>query len=222
MLGSLGHTDREDSVRELGRDVIGRDLAREVENPAELADAALRDPVLGVVDRAFLLLLLLAALVQLGDSSGRCGLGGGVGFVVIVLNSGLVRGAGAFLAVGDGTAHLIALLEETSGGSTRGVGALDAAPNMEGVGVGELDGDVLLLQAGELAVKLIGILDLADIELGLEGRDVVAVGAAGGAVLTALAGIVVEVLQKTEERSEGGVRVVEVAGEESGHFDRVG
>jgi len=73
--------------------------------------------------------------------------------------------------------------------------------------------NVLLVHTRELAVEFIALLGLADIELGLPGRD----------LARTLARVGVIVLEETEERSEGdaGVGVVEVSGEES-HFVRLG
>ncbi|KAG7130492.1 hypothetical protein HYQ46_009892 [Verticillium longisporum] len=63
-------------------------------------------------------------------------------------------------------------------------------------------------RAGQLAVEFIGVIDLADVKLGLEGD--------GAALLTlTLARVCVKVIEKAEEGGEAGlrarVRVVKVA-----------
>jgi hypothetical protein len=70
--------------------------------------------------------------------------------------------------------------------------------------VGKLDLDVLLFNAGKLAVKFIGFREFLDIEAGLEGPHV---AAATVVLVTITAGVTrvgVEVIEETEERGEGG------------------
>ena len=50
--------------------------------------------------------------------------------------------------------------------------------------VGELDVHVFLFDAGELAMELVGVFELADVEFGLKGADVaLAAGAVGVVVI---------------------------------------
>lgn len=114
-------------------------------------------------------------------------------------------------SLSDGAAHR-SVLDEASWGSAGGVGALRSAANDHGLRVGELDVNVLLVDARELAVELVGVVGLADIELGLPAGDV------GSATALALTRVVVKVVKEAEEGSEGSVGVVEVSGEES-HFE---
>lgn len=60
------------------------------------------------------------------------------------------------------------------------------------MGVGEFDVDVLLIEAGQLALKLVGFFVLADVEFGVEGSN-------GGGESAAALGVVVE---QTEEWSD--------------------
>lgn len=92
---------------------------------------------------------------------------------------------------------------DTVGRVAGGVGALGVAADGDGLDVGELDLDVLLVDAGQLAVQLIGVLDLLDVELGGEGFQDVAAGPRLGCVLGALR-VLLEVVEEAEERMEGG------------------
>lgn len=215
MLPSLGDDNAQDTILEAGRDVLVLDAGGEVEGAGELADAALGEPVLGVVDRLLLLLLLLlgnfvvglvvavALGALVGDvlPAGLAGLG-----LLLILDGGLLRGAPGrlgrrLLALGDGAAHS-GVLEGGGGGVADVVGSLGPSPDDHGLGLGELDADILLAHAGQLAVELVGVSRLADVELGSPGGDR---GAAGALVRLALAGVVVKVVEETEERGEGGV-----------------
>ena len=96
-------------------------------------------------------------------------------------------------------------------GTLRGILALGAALDDEGMGVGELNVNVFLLDAGEFALEFVGVLVLADVEFGLKGAD----GGVGGEVaVAALGGVVVK---ETEEGSHVGGRIAR----EERHFSRV-
>lgn len=138
----------------------------------KFADGALRDPVAVL---RLLLLLHLLVLVGGGDllvvGRGLRGLGarhGGFVFdggLVVVLAGGL----GCIFRGGDTALFLLAL---DSGGRSAGFAvAFGAALDAQGLGVGELDLDVLLVDSGELAVKLVAVLDLLHIEARLEGTE---------------------------------------------------
>ena len=108
---------------------------------------------------------------------------GAVGwFFVVVFDSGFVV---------CGFSHIAS---DTATGLLSSIGrvlALDTAFDDQRVGVGELNVDVFLFNAGKFAVQLVGVFVLADIELGLEstyGRVEAA---------STLGGVVVE---ETEER----------------------
>lgn len=76
------------------------------------------------------------------------------------------------LFANQGTAHLVRVsFEEAGRGRARGVGALHAAPDQDGLRVGELDVYLVLLNTWKLAVQLkVGIV-LLQVELGGEGLD---------------------------------------------------
>lgn len=109
----------------------------------------------------------------------------------------------AFLVVRDGAAHggAAAALDETGGWSSRRVRALGAARNDNGLGLGELDGNVVFFGAGDLAVQLIAFLGLLYVEARGEGRQLPA--GAALAVGGDFAGVAIEVIEETEERCEG-------------------
>jgi len=185
MLLSLRNKDAENAVLHRGLDLILVDASREAEGAGELADAALRDPVLR--SRLLGFLLLLGDLRVFG---GWCsGLSG------IVLDSCLVGGC---LALSDG-ASCGGSFDVARGTSSAFIGALGATADVDGLLVDELDLDVLLVNAREFAVEFVGVLELLDIEFGLEGLQ--SIGAA-----TAGSGVVVEVIQEAEEGCEGGFR----------------
>jgi len=81
---------------------------------------------------------------------------------------------------------------------TRSVFSLDLASDVQGLGVGEFDLNILLLDPRELAVKFVSGLNLPDIELGIEGLGETA--SAAGIIALAVG---VEVFKETEERVEG-------------------
>lgn len=89
--------------------------------------------------------------------------------------------------------------------------ALGATLHDQGVGVGELNTDVLLGNAGQLAIQVVGVLTLADIEAWLES--------AGGGGLAARP-VQVVVIQQTEER--GKVAARREAGAEQRHDVELG
>lgn len=163
-------------------------MGSEAEGARELANAALGHPVLDLGRRSGDLLVLVVS--RLGDL-GRLS-------VLPVLLAGL----GGFLAAA-------------------GVGALDPAGDPERVVVGELEVHVLLGDAGEVAVQLEGRLRLPHVELGVEGRNALAAGQAAYSVVAVvscgLRGILVEVVDETEESVEVGLVVESWC--EDGHFD---
>lgn len=117
-------------------------------------------------------------------------------------------------ALSDG-GGLLAVLEGASRGGAGSVLALNVAADHQGVLIRELNVDILLGEASQLAMELIRALKLANVELGVEVADGPAVARVLGAVLAAaLTGVGVPVRQKTEEGSEAGVGGVEVASEE--------
>jgi hypothetical protein len=211
VLLGLGHNDTEDTVLKAGRDGILVDACGKVEAARELANAALSKPVLGLVGWLLGLLVLLDDLLEARLVGLRLGL---------VFDCGLVAGAVLALALSDGSSGGVTL-DGTAGWCAGSVGALDLAANEHGLRLCELDLNVLLVYARELAVELVGFTGLADIKLGL---PVLKTGAATLASSSALTGVVVEVIEKAEERVEGGVvrGVVEVAREESHCADLVG
>jgi hypothetical protein len=191
VLLSLGHGDIEDAVLEAGGDTFLLDATGKAEAARELANASFGEPVFGLVDG--LLGVLSGNLLLVG----RCvGLVLGLG---LIFNSGLVRVATlSLLAFGDGAAHR-SVLEVAAGRGSGSIGALDLATDVHGLRVGELDIDVLLGHARQLAMELISVVCFANVKLGLPCWET-------GASSLALTRVVVEFVKKTEERSERGVR----------------
>ncbi|ROV97667.1 hypothetical protein VSDG_04565 [Cytospora chrysosperma] len=214
VLLGLGHGDAQDAVVEVGRDGLLVDAGGEAEGARELADGALRDPEL--LDG--LLLLLLGGGLGGGDLGG-----GGAGLLGLlgrlVLDGGLVAHVllVGFAALGDGAAHLGAALDEAGGRRARGVVALGPTRDHEGLRLGELDVDVVLLDAGELTVELVGVLRLLHVEARGEGGSGAAGAMAGAGLSAGLLGVLVEVIQEAEERGERGLRS-KVGSWEERHF----
>jgi hypothetical protein len=196
VLLGLGGRDVENAVVEAGHDGILVDAGGEVESASKLADASLRDPVLGSVGR----LLVLGRLGNIYLGLALC--------FSLILDSGFVRG----LAFANG-GLLGRVLEEASGWAAGGVDALRLAANHHDLRLREFDMDVFLVDTRELAVKFVGVASLADVKLGLPMGHLGATTAIVG-----LAGVGVKVVEETEERGEGGGVVVEL-GEED-HFER--
>lgn len=139
--------------------------------------------------------------------------------VALVCDGGLAWLGRLVAGLADGAAHG-GVLDSTGGRGAGGVGALGLAADEHCLGLRELDVYVVLHHTGKLAVEFIGFASLADVELGLPGRH-----RAAGATAVVVASLVVvgfEVIEKAEERGEGGVvGVVNVAREE-GHCVGVG
>jgi len=204
VLLGLGDNDAQDTIVEFSRDVVLINTSGEVEASRELAEAALSEPVLGLVSG---LLLNLLGLLLVGDlSASLVSLG-----LLLVLDGGVVGVLVFFAVLSDGASSFSAL-DEASRRGAGSVGALSLASDEHGLRLGELDVDIRLLHAGEFTVEFISLSSLADIEFGLP----VAEAAAASAIsVGSLARVAVEVVKETEEGSEGSVGVVEVAGEES-------
>lgn len=218
VLLGLGHDDGQDSVAKGGADLVVVDPARELEGAGELADAALRDPELVLRLGLRLLLRGRLALLDLGDrggGSGRSG-GGGAGAVIldVILDRGLVRLVVVLLLLRG----LVALLEEAGWRRAGRVGALDAAADDDGLRVRELEVDVLLLDARKLAVQLIVVLSLPQIELGSESLNVPSVVAPVW-LRRSVVGVLVEVVNEAEEAGEVRLGLGVESGCEHRHFD---
>ena len=195
----LGNHNSEDSVLHGSLDVVGIDADWEGKRTRELANAAFTDPVLLL--RLGRLLLPLGDFGVLGRSFRSVGVDG-----VFVFDGGVMIRWSFGLAIGDRASGL-GRFDETCWWSTRSVGALGAATNHQSLRIGELDFDVLLIDTWKLAVQLVCLPKLLDVELGSEILHVAAtlvmvVIAHGGASIVG-----VKVVKETEERVEGG-RVV--------------
>jgi hypothetical protein len=209
MLRGLGDANGQDTIFKLGLDCILVDAGREGEGARELADGALRDPILGGVG----VLLFSLGVGDLGRSGGRGGFDSTSAFL-LVLDSGVVAFLRLLALLGDGTAHL-SVLDEARGRCAGSVGAFDATVDEHSLGVDELDVNVLLLHTCQFTVEFVGILDLSNVELGLEGH--LAAPGITVAVVASLLRVRVEVVEQAEERVETSVgsRAVEFSREES-------
>lgn len=207
MLGRLGNDNVEDAVCKASRHTILVDTRGKVESARKLADASLGEPIFGGVSR---LLLGGVGLDHLAFGGG----GSGSSFVFI-LDSSLMRGLRTLMLarLSDGAA-LGRVFKSASRRGTGRVSALNFAADDNRLRVGKLDVDILLLHSRELAMKFVSFARLTDVELGLPVSDS---AAAGTLSVVALAGVVVKVLKKAEERSERSLGSVKVALKES-HF----
>lgn len=218
LLLDLGHADAQNTIVETGLDLLLVDRGGEVEGPLEMTKRALRDPE--SLGRLLLLLLLLVLVVL--DHFGFAAILL-VGRIVLILDRGLVGTLVVLLlllltTLGDG--GFLVALDVAGRGSTRGVGALGVAADHQGLRVGELDVDVVTIEAGELAVELVAVLGLVQVELGAHNAGVAAtVGArsiVGTLIALDLASVVIKIAEQAEQGSEA--RVGDTAREES-HCD---
>lgn len=195
----LRNMDSEDAILERSRHTILIHTVWEIKASREIADAALADPVLGIVG-GFLRRYFNGALLH--------------GFLFsLVTNGSLVR----FATLGYRGRGLPTALDGTGGRSAGGVRALNVAANHHRLWVNELDAQILLGHAGKLAVQLVGGISLADVKPRRKRREV-------AAVTMAIAGssapsIRVEVIEEAEERSEARILgSVEAGAWKEGHL----
>lgn len=174
--------DGEQAILHGSGDAVLVDTGWEGKGPTELADAALGDPELGL---GFLGLGRLLVLGDLGGTLSTLILDGSLMSLVVV------RTLDRTLSWGT--------LDEASRGSAGGVAALGVALDGQGMSISKLDLDILLLDSGEFAVEFVGVFEFLDIKLGGEGLQ------GGAGVTVTLAGVLIEVVQHTEERLEGSV-----------------
>jgi len=199
----LGDDNGEDTILEGGAHCVLVHPGREGEAAGELANVALRQPVFGIV--GLLLVILLCNLAR---------------FVVVILVFVLVFGLFLDCGLVGVASSLPTLCDVARGRRARLVGALDPAPDVDCLGLGEFDLDILLAHTGELAVEFVRIPCLADVELWLPLEEPsAAIGAPGGRS-RGLTSMLVEVFKEAEERSEGCVGVVDDTREE-GHGVRL-
>lgn len=192
VLFGLGNLDRENAVLHRSLDVVGVDADREGERTREFADAALTDPNLLV--RFGVLLLLL----------GDLGFGGSLGLVTALVISFIFDGGLMRLVLLDRAGRLGAF-DEASWRCSGSVSAFGAATDDQGLGVGEFDFDILLLDAWKFAVKFVSLRKLLDIKLGREALHDVAAAAMMTTLVSGGVSISVKVVEETEERVEGRV-----------------
>lgn len=205
VLLGLGNNNAQDTILELGRDVVLVDTSGEVETARELAEGALGEPVLGLITR---LLLDLLGLLVVGNFGALVSLGLG-----LILNLGVVRVLVLVVTLALANSALgLGALDEASGRSAGSVCALSLAADGHGLRLSEFNVDVFLGHARELSMKLVGLASLANIELGLPVGEAASTGTT---VLLSLTRVAIEVVEETEEGSKGSIGVVEVAGEES-------
>lgn len=179
MRDRLGNDNTQDPILKARLDSILVHAGGEAKSTMELPHRALGDPVLGP-----LLLLAFAAFRSFANLSFFPRNTGFLGLVVFDgnLEAGVMRHFAR-----DATAGRV--------GVVGGIFAVDATLDDESVGVGELDVDVFLFDAGKLALEFVGVLVLADVEFGMEGAD----GGRGRGSARVLAGVVVD---ETEEWSQ--------------------
>jgi len=198
----LGNDNGEQAVLHGSGDMVLVDTSWECEASAEMADAAFRDPELGFGLLVVLVLVWLGGLVSLGDFSGST-------LSTLIFNGSLVCLV-VTVAILDGTLRGTAF-DEASWWSTGRVVALGAALDGQGMGIRELDLNVLLLDSGEFAVEFVGILEFLHVELGSEGLH----GGVNRVGIVTLAAVLVKVVEHTEEWLEG----VRWVGSEEGSWE---
>lgn len=169
----LRNDDAENAILEAGLDIVVVDWGWEGEGAMVLANRAFSDPVATGILR-FLLHLLFTS-----GSYGRLSL---LGALTLVFDGRLVR--------------LLLALNEALRWRTTLRPMFGAAGDREGIRALPLDVDILLLDAGELAVKFIGLLGLFDIEAWLEA------GYAFEGVAAELASSTVVLVQDSEHGRE--------------------
>jgi len=151
----LGNHDTQNPILEVGLDSILVHAGGEAESTMELPHRAFGDPILGpILLLTFAVVRSLAGLSSFPRSTGTFG--------PFIFNASFVASMIRHFAR-DATACRL--------GVVGGIFTFDATLDDEGVRVGELDVDVLLFEAGELALEFVGVLMLADIEFGMEGAD---------------------------------------------------
>lgn len=186
MLLGLRDHNAQDTILHRCSNSILINAAWESEGARKRANATLRDP-------ESLLRLLFLHLLWLSSFLSRDSTGWGALLLDSCLVTGLRSGG---LAFGDGGCLSPGL--NGSGWGASGVGALGAAANAHCLGVRELDRDIALVDASELAVKLKAIWELLDVKL----WDKCLLGARDVARCLARVGVVV--VEEAEEWAECG------------------
>jgi len=148
----LGDHDTQDSILEVGLDSILVHAGGEAKSTMEFPHRALGDPVFSSVLLNFAAFRNFADLSSLPRSTGS----------LFIFNASFMAGMVRHFARDATTRRL---------GVVGGIFSFDATLDDESVGIGELDVDVLLFEAGELALEFVGVLVLADVEFGMEGAD---------------------------------------------------
>jgi len=191
-LGLLGNDDLKDTVLQAGLDVVGINGSRELEAAVEAAERTLADPEASTVATIIAGSHLFVLVIGLGHSLGSV--------VALVLDGWLVV---LSFVVRIRDAWVLAALE----------GVLGVSRDGKGVVFGPFDVDLGLLDAGQLAVELVGVLGFADVEARGEGTSV---GLGGGAELAGL-----DCSIKLVREAEQGREFVETW-EEHRHFGWLG
>ena len=136
--------------------------------------------MLGFVLRNLLLLRLLGHLSVLVRGLNR-----------LVLDGGLV-----LLIFAGFELLMLAVAFDSGGALTFFADVLVLAGDLEGVVIGPLDVDVLLVNAGKFTVELIGLLRLLDVKLGCEGADTLELA------VDVTEGLAVVLVEQAENRGE--------------------
>ena len=144
----LRHQNAKNTILHASLNTLLINSNREAERARELSNTAFRNPVLGVIT---LLLLFL--------------LGGDCCF--LVLSSLIFHSRLMLLLLLNSTSYL-ATLDSSSWWSASGVRAFGPTFDSESLIVGELHVYILLLNARQIAMKFIAVLQLLDVELGCE------------------------------------------------------
>lgn len=188
LLLGLGDDNGKNAILHGSMNSILVDTNWEGEGSREFANAALRNPELGLG-----LLWLLGIL--LGDS-------GVLGSTLLVFDIGLVVLALTILASFGDSTRGGGTFDEARWGRAGLVRSFSSTLNSDSVVIAEFDIDILLLNAREFTVQLVVTLDLLDVEFGVEGLHLATVTTTTRSVALR---VLVKVLEELEEWVERGV-----------------
>lgn len=175
MLSRFRNDHVQNAILQICLDTVLIHQRRKREGTMKLSHGPLRNPIFWQLLMPFLMPFVMRNLTRLVCLASR--------FRRIVFSGGFVTGG----RVG----HFTSYAALSSLGTFRGIVALDTAFDDYCVRVGEADVNVFLLDAGELALELIGFLVFTNVELGREG--------ANGVRISVLGTLCVDVVEKLED-----------------------